>query len=51
MVGTAVPVRLKAREYQAGLQALMLVAENGGPAMMAVIGVMQVLGRDHGSEE
>jgi hypothetical protein len=34
-----------APEWQAAMQALLLVAENGGPTMLARIGVMRALNR------
>jgi hypothetical protein len=34
-----------AAEWQAAMEALLLVAETGGPAMLARIGVMQALNR------
>ncbi|WP_311966872.1 hypothetical protein [Bradyrhizobium australiense] len=34
-----------AREWQAAMEALILVAENGGPTMLARIGVMRALNR------
>ena len=34
-----------APEWQAAMEALILVAENGGPTMMARIGVMRALNR------
>ena len=38
---------LATAEWQAAIQALMLVAELGGPTMFARIGVMRALNRDH----
>ena len=35
-----------AEEWQAAMQALLLVAENDGPAMFARIGVMKALNRN-----
>jgi hypothetical protein len=35
-----------AAEWQAAMEALLLVAEHGGPTMFARIGVMQALNRD-----
>ena len=37
----------EAREWQAAAQALLLVAERGGPTMLARIGIMQALNRHH----
>jgi hypothetical protein len=34
-------------EWQTAIQALMLVAEHGGPTMIARIGVMRALNRHH----
>jgi hypothetical protein len=34
-------------EWQAAIEALMLVAESGGPTMFARIGVMRALNRGH----
>jgi hypothetical protein len=36
-----------ALEWQAAMEALILVAENGGPTMLARIGVMRALNRGH----
>ena len=36
-----------AQEWQAAMQALILVAESGGPTMLARIGVMRALNRHH----
>ena len=36
-----------APEWQAAIEALMLVVELGGPTMLARIGVMQALNRGH----
>ncbi|MET4034424.1 hypothetical protein ABIB94_008332 [Bradyrhizobium sp. JR7.2] len=36
-----------ALEWQAAMEALILVAEGGGPAMFARIGVMRALNRHH----
>jgi hypothetical protein len=36
-----------AEEWQAAMQALLLVAEHGGPKMFARIGVMRALNRGH----
>ena len=36
-----------APEWQAAIEALMLVVEHGGPTMFARIGVMRALNRDH----
>ena len=36
-----------APEWQAATEALILVAENGGPTMLARIGVMRALNRGH----
>jgi hypothetical protein len=36
-----------ADEWQAAMQALILVAESGGPTMFARIGIMQALNRHH----
>jgi hypothetical protein len=36
-----------AEEWQAAMEALILVAESGGPTMFARIGVMQALNRHH----
>jgi hypothetical protein len=37
----------QAPEWQAAMQALILVATNGGPTMLARIGVMRALNRHH----
>jgi hypothetical protein len=37
----------EAREWQAAMEALILVATSGGPTMFARIGVMQALNRGH----
>jgi hypothetical protein len=44
-VKNSVPMRL---EWQAAMQALLLVAEHDGPAMFARIGVMRALNRHVG---
>jgi hypothetical protein len=36
-----------AKEWQAAMEALILVATSGGPTMFARIGVMRALNRDH----
>ncbi|MCK1637583.1 hypothetical protein IVA95_08265 [Bradyrhizobium sp. 157] len=36
-----------APEWQAAMEALILVAENGGPTMLARIGTMRALNRGH----
>ncbi|MFY9955037.1 hypothetical protein [Bradyrhizobium sp.] len=36
-----------AAEWQAAMEALILVAESGGPTMFARIGIMQALNRHH----
>ncbi|MEH2485407.1 hypothetical protein [Bradyrhizobium sp. AZCC 2230] len=36
-----------ASEWQAAMQALILVAERGGPTMLARIGIMRALNRHH----
>ena len=36
-----------AAEWQAAIEALILVAANGGPTMLARIGVMRALNRGH----
>jgi hypothetical protein len=36
-----------APEWQAAMEVLILVAENGGPTMLARIGVMRALNRGH----
>jgi hypothetical protein len=36
-----------APEWQAAIEALMLVVDLGGPTMFARIGIMQALNRDH----
>jgi hypothetical protein len=36
-----------APEWQAAMEALILVAENGGPTMLARIGIMRALNRGH----
>jgi hypothetical protein len=36
-----------AEEWQAAMQALLLVSEHGGPTMFARIGVMKALNRGH----
>jgi hypothetical protein len=45
---TALPKEADAPEWQAAIEALMLVVELSGPTMMARIGVMQALNRHHG---
>lgn len=37
----------EAPEWQAAMQALILVAESGGPTMLASIGVVRALNRHH----
>ena len=37
----------EAQEWQAAMEALILVATSGGPTMFARIGVMQALNRGH----
>jgi hypothetical protein len=45
---TALPKKeADAPEWQAAIEALILVAESGGPTMMARIGVMRALNRHH----
>ena len=39
-----------APEWQAAIDALMLVVEHGGPTMFARIGVMRALNRNYGPE-
>lgn len=44
MYVTMIPVETaKRREWQAAIEALMLVAERGGPTMFARIGIMRAL--------
>jgi hypothetical protein len=49
--GTYITKRLKAEheaaEWQAAMEALILVATHGGPTMLARIGVMKALNRHH----
>jgi hypothetical protein len=45
---TALPEKkVGAAEWQAAIEALMLVVELGGPTMMARIGIMRALNRHH----
>jgi hypothetical protein len=45
---TALPKKeADAPEWQAAIEALMLVVDLGGPTMFARIGIMQALNRDH----
>jgi hypothetical protein len=45
---TALPKKeADAPEWQAAIEALMLVVQLGGPTMFARIGIMQALNRDH----
>jgi hypothetical protein len=45
---TALPKKeAEAPEWQAAIEALMLVVELGGPTMMARVGVMRALNRGH----
>jgi hypothetical protein len=41
------PDEHSAPEWQAAMEALILVAERGGPTMLARIGVMRALNRGH----
>src|SRR6266403_1420399 len=40
----------EAAEWQAAMEALILVATSGGPTMFARIGIMRALNRGHGRE-
>ena len=41
------PAEHEAQEWQAAMEALILVAELGGPTMFARIGIMRALSRGH----